>query len=175
MVSKYDRPLLAGHALHWPILAVQLICGVLVLAFSSRVISLTSYNSDSIINYAVFVGIFILLWTFIVAAAPYVPSLGEEMIRMPLDFLGLIFTLALGIGLAARLNVHSCNNSDYLQSRWFHGSEQSCRLSQATTFFAWLSFAAFLVTFGAAVFSFISGRPGTQRGSRKPRAPPTTV
>lgn len=175
MVSKYDRPLLAGHGLHWPIFAVQFISGLLILAFSSRVISLTSRNSDSIINYSVFVGIFILVWCLIVAGAPYLPFLGQEILRVPLDFFGLVFTLALGIGLATRLRVHSCNNADYLASRWFHGSEQSCRLSQATTAFAWFSFAAFLVTVAAGVFSWFSGRPGTQRGSRKPRAAPATV
>ena len=173
MVSKFDRPLLAGHAFHWPILVVQFISGLLILAFSSRVISLTSYNSDSIINYSVFVGIFVLLWVIAVAGAPYLPLLGQEIFRVPVDLFGLLFTLALGIGLAARLRVHSCNNSDYLQSRWFHGSEQSCRLSQATTFFAWLSFAAFAVTVAAGSYSWLSGRPGTQRGSRKPPAPTT--
>ncbi|BFZ54526.1 hypothetical protein PYCC9005_001563 [Savitreella phatthalungensis] len=175
MVSKYDRPLLAGHAFHWPIWGVQFICGILVLAFSSRIISNAVGNTDSAVNYTVFVGIYILVWCIATVAAPFFPFLGQEILRVPIDFLGWVFTLANGIDLAARLNVHSCNNQDYLATRWFQGSEQTCRLSQAMTFFVWLSFGAFTVTTIAGVISWFSGRPGTQRGSRKPRAAPATV
>ena len=175
MVSKYDRPTLAGHAIHWPILALQFLFGVLVLAFSSAVIAQHNTNTASVINYSVFLGIIILLWVFAVAGAPFLPFLGQELVRVPLDGLLMLFTLAGGIALATRLRVHSCSNAEYLNTPLLRGSANVCRLLQATTAFVWFSFALFLVTFIIGLVSFMSGSPATQRGSRKPRAQPATV
>lgn len=175
MVSKYDRPMLAGHAVHWPILALEFFCGVLILAFSAAVVAQHNGNTASAINYEVFLGIIILLWVFAVAAAPFLPVLGQEMIRAPIDGLLMLLTLAGGIALATRLRVHSCRNENYVDQPLFDGSANQCRLLQATCAFTWFAFAGFLVTFIVAAISFTTGAPATQRGSRKPRSAPATV
>lgn len=175
MVSKYDRPSLAGHAIHWPLLALQFLCGVLILAFSSAAVAQANGNTASAINYEVFLGIIILLWVFAVAGAPYLPILGQEMIRVPLDGLLMLLTFAGGVALAVRLRVHSCGNENYVSQPLFHGSANICRLLQATCAFTWFSFAGFLVTSIFGAISFCTGAPATQRGSRKPRQAPATV
>ncbi|CCG82004.1 Non-classical export protein 2 homolog [Taphrina deformans PYCC 5710] len=173
MVSKYDRPTLAGHAFHWPILILQFLCGVFILAFSAAVVAQHHGNTASAINYEVFLGIIILLWVFAIAGAPFLPILGQEMIRAPIDGVLMLLTLAGGIALATRLRVHSCRNDSYVDQPLFDGSANQCRLLQATCAFTWFSFAGFLVSFIGAAISFTSGAPATQRGSRKPRGPST--
>lgn len=175
MVSKYDRPTLAGHGFHWPVLALEFFCGVLILAFSAAVVAQHSGNTASAINYEVFLGIIILLWVFAVAAAPFLPILGQEMVRLPIDGVMMLLTLAGGIALATRLRVHSCSNESYYSKSLFNGSSNQCRLLQACCAFTWFAFAGFLITFVVAAISFGSGAPATQRGSRKPRAAPATV
>lgn len=173
MVSKYDRPILAGHAFHWPILALQFICGVFILAFSAAVVAQHHSNTASAINYEVFLGIIILLWVFAVAGAPFLPILGQEMVRFPVDLILMLLTFAGGVALATRLRVHSCRNDNYVNQPLFDGSANQCRLLQATCAFTWFSFAGFMVTAIAAALSFFSGKPATQRGSRKPKNPTT--
>ncbi|ORY83901.1 membrane-associating domain-domain-containing protein [Protomyces lactucae-debilis] len=173
MVTKYDRPLLAGHGFHWPLVGLQFLCGLLILAFSSAAIAQHEGNTASVINYFVFLGIIILLWVFAVAGAPFVPALGQEMVRAPVDGVIMLLTLAGGIAMATRLRVHSCRNDNYVAQPLFQGSANVCRMLQAACAFCWFSFAGFLVTFIAATVSFCSGGPATQRGSRKPRAPAT--
>jgi hypothetical protein len=173
MVTKYDRPLLAGHAFHWPLVGLQFLCGVLILAFSSAAIAQHDGNTASVINYFVFLGIIILLWVFAVAGAPFFPALGQEMIRGPVDILLMLFTFAGGVAMAVRLRVHSCSNEDYINQPLFQGSGNVCRMLQAACAFCWFSFAGFLVTGIAAAVSFCTGGPSTQRGSRKPKVPAT--
>jgi hypothetical protein len=175
MVSKYDRPMLASHAVHWPLLALEFFCGVLILAFASAVVAQHHSNTASAVNYEVFLGIIILLWTFAVAGAPFLPILGQEMIRVPIDVILMLLTFAGGVALATRLRVHSCSNSDYVNQALFDGSSNQCRLLQATCAFTWFAFAGFLVTSILGVISFTTGAPATQRGSRKPRNAPATV
>lgn len=175
MVSQYDRPTLAGHAIHWPIVALQFLFGLFILAFSAAVVKQHHSNTASIINYEVFIGIIILLWVFAVAFAPVLPILGQEMIRLPVDFIMLVLTFAAGVALATRLRVHSCSSESYKNVPLFDGSANQCRLLQATCAFNWFSFALFAVTVAIAAFSFMSGKPATQRGSRKPRQAPATV
>lgn len=175
MVSKYDRPTLAGHGFHWPIIALEFLCGLLVLAFSAAVIAQHNANTASIINYEVFLGIIILLWVFAFAAAPFVPVLGQEIFRVPADLIMLLLTFAGGVALAVRLRVHSCSSDSYKSVPLFNGSANQCRLLQAACAFTWFAFGGFLFTTIVGVFSFISGKPATQRGSRKPRAAPATV
>lgn len=175
MVSKYDRPTLAGHAFHWPIIALEFICGLFILAFSAAVVAQHHSNTASIINYEVFIGIIILLWVLAFAAAPFFPVLGQEIFRVPVDLIMLLLTFAAGVALATRLRVHSCSSESYKNIPLFDGSANQCRLLQATCAFTWFAFAGFLFTTIVGAISFTSGKPATQRGSRKPRSAPATV
>lgn len=132
------------------------------MALIGNMIAITS--GPSVINYDMFVTVFAMLSLFYLIPASIKDSFTiHPMFPLILDILNTIFTLVAGIATPAYLHVHSCSNSDYVNSNTVtRGSSQRCREAQASTAFFWFAFAAF------AVSTVMSGL-GT-RGSSGPRA-----
>lgn len=86
----------------WTLLTTALIGNVIASAFS---------GNPSSINYAIFVSVFcwiVLIYGFLAA---FMESLAIPMALWVLDGLATLFTFIAGVVLAARLGVHSCNNT----------------------------------------------------------------
>jgi len=121
-------------------------------------------SGPSVINYDMFVAVFAMLALFYLIPATLKDSFVlHPMLPLIVDALCTLFTFIAAVATPAYLHVHSCSNSDYVNSNIVtRGSSSRCREAQASTAFFWFAFAAFLAS---TVMSGLGSR-----GSSGPRA-----
>jgi len=146
----------------------QFLWTLLITALIGNVIADAFAGNPSSINYAIFVAVFSWLVILYGLAAAFMETLANPIILGALDALAAIFTFIAGVVLAAKLNVHSCNNKSYLLSNSLtngsHNPHKRCRELQASTAFFWFLFASYL---GSLVMDFVNRGSSTslRRGS----------
>ena len=142
---------------------------VIALGLTGSLAATTKWQDNPQVNFAVFASAFgILFSSFYGLLAYFVAALAWPVVLFLFDFLNTIFTFAAATAIAAGINVHSCDNQEYLDNNNItQGSTGRCRKAQASTAFLYFSFFIFLAS---AVFSGISiGRGGIFGGSSRSR------
>ncbi|MCJ1469100.1 hypothetical protein MMC07_007733 [Pseudocyphellaria aurata] len=121
-----------------------------------------SHGNPSVVNYDMFVAVFSALSLIYLIGA----SINEAFAISPIfplaaDALNVVFFLAGGIAMAAKLDAHSCSNTAYVISNSItNGSsnpKKRCREAQAVTVFLWFGFISYL---GSLIFSGLAARGG---------------
>jgi len=140
---------------------------LLSMALVGNAIAIQIYGNQSV-NFAMFTSTFamIVLIVWVVSKFVGLPAL----VMLGLDAFATIVSLIAGIVLAARLDVHSCNNEAYLFSNSLtQGKVRRCRELQASCAFFWFMFAGFLAS---TVLDFLHRDSNTLRGSRRSSSAP---
>ncbi|KAL2054451.1 hypothetical protein ABVK25_005199 [Lepraria finkii] len=151
---------------------LQIFFAVVILGLSGHLVASQSLGgAPSVTNYEVFLGIWLLVISFLGLAATKVDALAG-IVGVALEGLSLLFAFAGGTAMAAKLGVHSCSCSLDHQScpylvnnvvinggRDKNGFDPNvnrvmrCREAQADTAFIWFAFGTFLATFALALLS----------------------
>jgi hypothetical protein len=98
---QWIQAFLRANQFFWTLLTTALIGNVIAEAFS---------GNPSSINYAMFTSVFSWVVVLYGIAALFVESLAIPLILGSMDILATLFNFIAGVVLAARLQVHSCNN-----------------------------------------------------------------
>jgi len=155
MVQKSQLALRASQFL-WTLLITALVGNVIAEAFA---------GNPSSINYAIFVAVFSWLVLLVGFAAAWTET--SNIILIAADILATLFTFIAGVVLAAKLGVHSCNNSHYTSTNSLtngsHNMVKRCHELQASTAFFWFLFASYI---GSLVVDIMSG--GSSMSMRRP-------
>ncbi|POR33192.1 Non-classical export protein 2 [Tolypocladium paradoxum] len=158
--------ILRAFALLWTLLITALIGNVI----ASNVHSATS--ATAAINFTIFVAALAWVVCLYGLAAAFFSSLARPIIMLPLDILGVLFTLVSAIVLAAKLHAIDCGSiaHDNLPSNWIgfgsNDNEKRCREIQASTVFMWFLWACLC---GSLFFTVKASRGafgGSLRSSR---------
>ena len=136
-------------------------------------------GSPSSTNYAVFLGLYIIIAALTGLASSFLSFL-RGIVTLAIDAFAVLLTFAGGVAYAAQLGTQSCScdkkyelcarlaNNVIINGGVVKGGGDSavgsdvprvrrCREAQADTAFMWFAFAAFV---GSAVLSFLSWRRG---------------
>jgi len=155
--------------------SLQFLWTLLITALVGNVIHDAFSGNPASINYAIFVAVFswlVLLYGF---AAAFVESIAIPVAMIVLDGLATLFTFIAGVVLAAKLNVHSCNNSSYLSSNSLtNGSadmSKRCTELQASCAFFWFLFAAYAASLVMAGMGMRGGSGMSSRGGIRKGGP----
>jgi len=155
MVAMIQGVLRASQFL-WTLLTTALIGNVIAEAFA---------GNPSGINYAIFTSVFCWLVLIYGGLAAFMESLAIPIALIVLDALATLFTFIAGVVLAAKLNVHSCGNRDYVLSNGYtngsYNPKKRCQELQASTAFYWFLFASFAASL---VMSALSSRSSGMTG-----------
>jgi len=123
-------------------------------------------GNPSIVNYVMFVAVISmasLLYLFVVDLKEDLA--GHPVIPKVLDGLNVLFFLIGGIALAGYLGVHSCGDSDYVNSNTVtaggYDNNKRCHEAQASCAFLWFGFACYAASFA---FSLMGGSGSVSRG-----------
>lgn len=137
---------------------------VIALGLTGSLAATTDWQSNPQVNFAVFAAAFGILFSSLYGLVAYfIAALAWPVILFTFDFLNTVFTFAAATAIAAGINVHSCNNLDYLDSNNItQGLAGRCRKAQASVAFLYFSFFIFLAS---SVFSGISIGKGGLFGS----------
>ncbi|TAQ90870.1 hypothetical protein B7494_g824 [Chlorociboria aeruginascens] len=154
---------------HVGLRSLQFIWTLLITALIGNVIARQGSSSNSAINYAIFTAVFswiVLLYGLI---AGFIEALAIPIALIAMDGLAILFTFIAGVVLAAKLRVHSCSNTVYLDSNsLIKGSGETCKELQASTAFFWFLFATFIASAAVSGLSArgsgMSSRGGIRRG-----------
>ncbi|KAJ6131618.1 hypothetical protein N7523_001324 [Penicillium sp. IBT 18751x] len=149
----------------WTLLIMSLIGNMIAQAFA---------GNPSSINYTMFVSAFSMFTLFYLFPASWNPDWAIHPIFMIiLDALNAIFFFCAAIALAAKLEVHSCTNHEYLiHNEITNGSynmTKRCREAQASTAFLWFGWAGYMASLVISVLmarsatSAVRGRSGSRR------------
>lgn len=90
---------------------VQFLMTLLITALIGNVIAEAFAGNPASINFAIFVAVFSWIVLLFGAAAAFITSLAIPVVMIALDAIATLLTFIAGVVLAARLGVHSCNNS----------------------------------------------------------------
>lgn len=148
--------------------AIQFVWILLITALIGNVIAGRT-DTNSAVNYSMFVAVFCwLVWFFGIAAA-FVESIAIPMALIILDTLATIFTFVAGVVLATKLDgAHSCNNAAYTTTnsitRDGGNPGKRCRELQASCAFFWFLFATFI---GSILVTAMGGLGGGFRRSTR--------
>ncbi|MCJ1430344.1 hypothetical protein MMC29_008262 [Sticta canariensis] len=141
---------------------LQFLWTIIILALVGNMIHDASAGNPSVVNYAMFVAVFSALsLIYLIGASINEAFALSPIIPLAVDALNVLFFLAGGIALAAKLGAHSCSNDDYvLHNSVTNGSSnptKRCREAQAVTVFLWFGFISYL---GSLIFSGLAARGG---------------
>lgn len=143
----------------WTLLIMSLVGNMIAEAFA---------GNPSSINYTMFLAAFSMLSLLYLGPASFNPDWAiHPIIMIVLDVLNCIFFFCAAIALAAKLECHSCSNTEYTSNNEItNGSNnpaKRCREAQATTAFLWFGWAGYM----ASVFvSIILARSSTNLRGR---------
>lgn len=149
--------MLRGIQFIWILLITALIGNVIAEAFS---------GNPSSINYAMFVAVF--CWVVLIigiggAVSEAVPAIAIVVA----DALAILFTFIAGVVLAAKLHVHSCGNTSYVNSNSLtngsHDPTKRCHELQASTAFFWFLFLTFIASAAMGAMNMGGLRGGSSR------------
>ncbi|KAF2673664.1 hypothetical protein BT63DRAFT_467252 [Microthyrium microscopicum] len=149
--------------------ALELIFAVIIIALSGRMISTSVWNAvprrlggnAAEVNFAMFLGVFALVTTLLLGPLTFrLPRAGLALYAIAgLDLLNMCLNLGGGIGLAAAMDIHSCDNRRYTRYNRITNSSADtrarCMEAQGTTAFIWLNFLAFALSFGLSIQSIL--------------------
>ncbi|TVY78516.1 Non-classical export protein [Lachnellula suecica] len=164
-MSKLPQLGLRAWTFLWTLLAMALIGNVIASAFA---------GNPSVINYAIFVTLWAMLTVLVGFVAAFTESLIPAVLLLGMDALAVLFTLTVGIALAAELHAKSCGNNSYTSSNHLtngsHNPHKRCQELQASTAFFWFMFAGFA---GSVFFDFLGYRSGggSSRGGMRKGGP----
>ena len=97
---------------------VQLFWTVLIVALIGNMIAQALGGNPSVVNYAIFTGVFGLLTLVYLIPATFNENFSfHPLLMVGLDVLNTFFFLTCGIALAAELGSHSCGNNVSNRSR----------------------------------------------------------
>ncbi|KAI9716966.1 MAG: hypothetical protein M1828_007480 [Chrysothrix sp. TS-e1954] len=149
--------------------ALEFFWCLLIIALVGNMIAEASNGNPSVVNFAIFCGIFGMLTLFYLIPATFNESFSfHPLLMVGLDFLNTLFFFACGVALAVQLGVHSCGSNSYTSTNSITdgtgGGNQGkrCHEAQATDAFLWFGFAAFAAS---TVLSALQGR-GAGGGGR---------
>lgn len=153
---------MASKMIETALRALQLLWTILIMALVGNMINEARNGNHSAVNYAMFVSVFSLLSLFYLIPATFRESLViHPMIKVALDVINAILFFIGGVVLAAKLEVHSCGNDDYIKNNPItNGGDnmnKRCHEAQAVTAFLWFGFIAYLAS---AILSAIASRSG---------------
>jgi hypothetical protein len=173
---------LRGWTFLWTLLTLALVGNVIATAFA---------GNPPVVNYAIFVSVWSMLVLLFGIVGLFVEALAIPIALITVDALSVLFTLTVGIALAAELHAKSCGNQVSLPLRWTfllcvvltlsqsyissnkltngsHDMSKRFHELQASTAFFWFMFAGFA---GSLFFdvtgsgsSGISRRGGMHKG-----------
>ncbi|KAJ5239895.1 hypothetical protein N7468_004514 [Penicillium chermesinum] len=132
----------------WTLLVMALIGNMIASAFS---------GTPASVNYAMFTSAFSMFTLFYLVPASFNLDWAiHPIIMIIVDLLNCIFFFCAAIVLAARLEVHSCSNQNYLMHNEVvngsHHRERSCREAQASTAFLWFGWAGYMASVIVSIF-----------------------
>jgi len=157
---------------HLILRVLQLFFTLVCTALIGNVIATAFAGNPAVINYAIFTCVFAWLAIFFGLAAAIVESLAIPVALWVADGFATLFTFVAGVALAAKLGVHSCGNSGYVESNYLtNGSfnmSKRCHELQAATAFFWFLFLAFAASL---VMTFLGG--GSSTSGRRGGGPVT--
>jgi len=163
---------MVSRAVSMGLRAWQLFCAILVTAFMGNNIARANHGVASIVNYALFVGVWWLFTLLYFLPTSFIDRLSIPIIDIAMDALSLLFGFCAAVALPAYLGAHSCSNPAYTRSNKVTNTStntaQNCRQAQATCAFLWFGWVAFIATLA---LNLMAGRgssgPNLPRGIRR--------
>ncbi|KAE8146501.1 marvel domain-containing protein [Aspergillus avenaceus] len=154
----------------------QFLWTLLIMALVGNMIADSYGGNPATVNYTMFVVAFSMLTLFyLIPATINLDWAIHPIFMIVLDTLNAIFFLTAGIALAAKLECHSCSNSEYtLNNEITNGSvhrEKRCREAQASTAFLWFAWVGCMVSMVLSILMArrsvnLRPRTGPARGAR---------
>ena len=139
--------------------AMQLFFTIIIVSLVGHIITTSYWNAlprgrgnAAEINFAMFLGVFSLVTVPVMALLDW-KSPGSGVIPLAAvvgDILNYVFHLGGAIGLAAALEIHSCDNRRYTRTNRITNTARDtatrCREAQAATAFIWFNLFLFMLT-----------------------------
>ncbi|KAJ5306063.1 hypothetical protein PENANT_c024G02247 [Penicillium antarcticum] len=155
--------------------AWEFLWSLLIMALIGNMIADSFSGNPATVNYSIFVSVFSMLSLFYLIPASFnIDWAGHPIIMIVLDALNCVFFFCAAIALAAKLECHSCTNTDYLKSNEItNGSNnmtKRCREAQASVAFLWFGWAGYMASVVVSIFMSraatvnLRSRTGSRRG-----------
>ncbi|KAL2811927.1 membrane-associating domain-containing protein [Aspergillus cavernicola] len=136
--------------------AWQFIWTLLIMALIGNMIAEAFSGNPAVINYTMFVAAFSMFsLIYLLPASINSDWAIHPILPIVLDTLNMVLFFTCAIALAARLECHSCGNTDYILSNEItngsHDPKKRCREAQASTAFLWFAWAGYTASWVVSI------------------------
>ncbi|KAJ5372379.1 hypothetical protein N7517_004385 [Penicillium concentricum] len=157
--------------------AWEFIWSLLIMALIGNMIAEAFAGNPGTVNYAIYTSVFSMFTLFYLVPASFNLDWAlHPIIMIVLDVLNCIFFFCAAIALAAKLECHSCSNTDYLNrneiTNGSNNKEKRCREAQASVAFLWFGWACYMASVIVSLFMSRSATPSRSRRANSSRRAP---